>query len=489
MKKFLTVALLATTVVGLQQNAEAAAYASDLNYSATAIEPGDFPIDLSYRLNDDATTVTVEVLTSPGSTVVKTLSGPVARGQHNVSWDGTDNGSSAVADGDYTFRVNVLSADSATTITDTQWFTDTDPGTASAGDPFGVTINNNPDSEYFGYIYVAHNRADTATNNLWAYPADMGNAAGGGADGLAAFSFAPDDASTSPTTGGINWDDNGNVPRYVAIDEDDFVYANNWFESGEPDSLRQLWRWDADGSNPTLVLANSTNPEYSDATKFSTIQGTGTDKSIYLMDGAVLSSTVRVLKWTDTDADGTWADESLATSITLTLADDPAAVDMTVAVDADENYFVVADEGSGTGDHDIAKYDSAGNRLWARGSDNVAPYNFQFVRRVALWPGVDANDTSDDVLIIDSNNEGSSTGITILDTDTGEVIHSQQTFRGYGSFDVLGNLYASSQAGDDVKMSLLQGSIIDYTTNVPSARGTVTLMTPSSVEGWMDLEN
>lgn len=67
------------------------------------------PCDLSYRLNEDATTATVEIYGPlPGTTVIRTIAGGTDRGLNTVVWDGKDDSEVEVTAGEnYGFRVIV----------------------------------------------------------------------------------------------------------------------------------------------------------------------------------------------------------------------------------------------------------------------------------------------------------------------------------------------------------------------------------------------
>lgn len=69
-----------------------------------------FPVALQYRLNDNATTVTVEIFGPlPDTTVIKTINGGTARGLNTVYWDGTKNDSTPAPAGSYKFKVKAES--------------------------------------------------------------------------------------------------------------------------------------------------------------------------------------------------------------------------------------------------------------------------------------------------------------------------------------------------------------------------------------------
>ena len=457
MKKKLSIALIGALCVFLAAgNVFAASYASDLAVDKTAVDGmGDLPLEFSYRLNHAADSVDVIVYDDSTMTEVRTLSGGTARGVNNVYWDNNDDGGNPVPVGSYSFKVQVQSTDSATSITGTKWYQNCDPYSDSADQPYGSDVNKNPESEHFGHLYVVHQN-DASPDDIaliYEYPSDVGVASGSGSDADAITSGASDLV--------VDWDDNGTVPRFIQVDEEGYLYVANWYGSG-PNAMREIFRFDPDITNPQIVLGNSTNPEYSDVAKSCDVRGTGTDKTIWLMDTGTLSGEPIVWKWIDTNGDGTWTDENVATSFTLSAGDDPDGTVMSIDVDADGNCYISSDE-AGTGENDVAKFAPDGTRIWATGA-GTSP-NLAFVRTVRVWDGANPEDTSDDVVIIDSTTGGSSSGLTILDADDGSVLATDQTWSAYQGFDVVGNAYNISQSGRYIKLSTLQGGITDYTTD------------------------
>lgn len=456
-------------------NIFAASYASDLEVSPGAINGlGDLPVAISYRLNDAATNVTVTLYDSGTMTDVRDITGGTARGVNTVYWDGNDDLGANVPVGNYKAKVRVQSADSVSTITTTQWYQDVDPDAASTN-PGQCDINKNPQSEHFGHIYLVHANDGTANGTplIYEYPSDMGVplATGSAQNGDAITSGGADNDAS------VNWDENGTVPRHVTVDEDGYVYVGNWYEGGaNANSLREIMRFDPDLTNGQIVLGFATNPDFNSPTKSCDVRGTGTDKTIAICTSSVFG-TPKVLLYQDTDGDGTWTDEEEATSFTLSAApDDPNATDMNIQLDADGNIYVCSDEGTNTDDHDVAKYQPDGTRLWAIGAGDVP--NLDFIRSIRLWDGANPEDTSDDVLILDSS-LGSSAGITVVDPADGSVIDSAQTWTGWMGLDVVGNVYGIAQLDRYVKMSLIKGAITDYTTH---SLGSVTFNTQVPAE-------
>jgi hypothetical protein len=442
----------------------AAVYASDLSIDKTAINViADYPVTISYRLNDTGASVEVIIRDVGTSTAIRTLDATeadpnhqpgTARGVNAVQWDGRDDGGVYAPIDNYSYEVRCYnSSDPVAGFQTTRWYQLLDAG--APANPYANAINTNPSSSHFGHIYVVHNREDAGTGDtIYEYPSDMGVplSTGDNQIGVAVTSGAPDDSSP------INWDDGGLVPRYLVIDADDYVYACNWHEGATPpNNMHEVWRLDADLTNAVVVLGEGTNAELADAQKACYVTGTGTDKRIYVMDTGALAGDPQVLVWRDTDGDGTWADESLETSFILSDVNDGDSTAMSIAVDAAGNIFVTSDEGAAGGEASIAMYNSSGVNQWRNNT-------FTYVRQLGLWYGANAGSTADDVLVVDSI-VGSSSGCTEIDISTGlATTNAGQTWSAYQSFDVVGNICNTSQAGAYVKMSRIENSIIDYTT-------------------------
>jgi FlgD Ig-like domain len=85
MRKSLLITFLALTLIGLNAGVWADIFASDI--SATGGVPA---VSINYRLNEAATTVSVEIVDPDDSTTFRTLTGTTALGTNSVIWDGTD---------------------------------------------------------------------------------------------------------------------------------------------------------------------------------------------------------------------------------------------------------------------------------------------------------------------------------------------------------------------------------------------------------------
>lgn len=127
------------------------------------------PYDISYILNTDAATTTVEILNA-SNTVVKSevLTGAyLSRGTHHYSWDGKDNGGTAVVNGQYHARITATANPVPAGGTPLWGPVDIASG-SSAPVRYGFCVNRNPASPYYGRVYVS----DYSNDTIRVYTAD-----------------------------------------------------------------------------------------------------------------------------------------------------------------------------------------------------------------------------------------------------------------------------------------------------------------------------
>lgn len=232
-------------------------------------------VTLEYLLNDNATGVTVEVLNS-SNTVVRTINaGAQPKGTHSVVWDATDDSSNLVPADDYTFRVNTTGAASGAW---TRYDTD---GTLNNFElPRGVAVNNNPDSPYYGRVYVSNGRSS---------PTAAGRAM---SDGVYMLNADMTDTGipggTGPHTAGITTfptsDAGGTGPFRLEVGPDDSLYITDW-----SDSHSDLWQTDPNVTTAVQALdstgrdaagLNATHGSIADVI----VTGTGASRTIYTFD-------------------------------------------------------------------------------------------------------------------------------------------------------------------------------------------------------------
>jgi hypothetical protein len=153
MKKLIFSLAVVVLFAAMSQFAFANVYAAHL--SAERVTGG---YDLTYRLNEAASTATVEIL--DGVTVIRTLTGGTAKGANVVFWDGQDSSAVDVPDGLYAWRVTAVDS-----VGHSSWelISDIVPIQTQFYSPRGVAVNKDQTSDYFGTVYVAEWIAGTVT--------------------------------------------------------------------------------------------------------------------------------------------------------------------------------------------------------------------------------------------------------------------------------------------------------------------------------------
>jgi hypothetical protein len=251
-------------------------YPTNLGQSANTFNPSAAEmVTLSYLLNEDATNVSVDILDSTNAVVRTITPGAQLKGAQSVIWDGTDNSAATLPDGDYSFRVTTTGASRASWT----WLNTTENALNNFFVPRGVGINRNPDSPYYGRVYVSEGAGPNTTgagrlvqDGLYMLNAD--------------FTDTGIPGGTGPHTGGITWaSPSFNSPWSVEVGPDDSVYISDW-----TDSHPGLWQanpnlsgtWDPvlDNTGANAAGLNATHGSISDMI----IEGTGASRTIYTID-------------------------------------------------------------------------------------------------------------------------------------------------------------------------------------------------------------
>lgn len=274
-------------ILAVTTQARANVYAAHLQPAGTS---WDFSqsgaMNISYRLNHAATSVTVEVFRlSEPATVIKTITGGTAYGLNTVSWDGTDNSNTPVTGaGDYSFRV--IAADSVgytswTNITPTSGGNEI--GDAQYYAAQGVAVNREPTSAHFGRIYIGSSYTDATSANPGATAVGDGlfllNSDMTFRDGSAATAAAAANAQliTNGTSTSSPWKININQNNPDEIVVTDFV-----------DGFENVWIFNADGTSVSRILNSSTTGPTGTFTHGNAISaaltGTGADRKLWIID-------------------------------------------------------------------------------------------------------------------------------------------------------------------------------------------------------------
>lgn len=164
---------------------------------------------VSFLLNADATSVTINLI-KDGKTVKSIDFGPQAMGHVTLTLPGDE-----VAEGDYNWSVTARA----------EAFLDEEPKQISQnGDPAldianarGLAIDNNPESPYFGRIYVS----SVAANGY------KGARTGTGIYILDPAFGDPTGQGTKAHTGGVAWSGNSS-PYHLTVAEDGTLFIGDW---------------------------------------------------------------------------------------------------------------------------------------------------------------------------------------------------------------------------------------------------------------------
>ena len=248
-------------------------YASELTMTKT----GD-TYTFSYRLNEDATDVTLQLLYE--GAVIQTKSfGAQSKGQRN----GTLNESEIIFPERNTVD-HLTWAIKATARPINALTKLSDDGTSyQFYRPFGVAVDNNPESEFFGRVYVTNTKSG---------PCSSGRTT---ANGLYAFDAGLNALNNSAYTGDVAWNNatsTGNSPFRLAVAPDGRVFLCDW-----ADNHSGIWITPAGGitGNFTELFAGLTRANSGLCTNSSSVpvhgsisgcwvEGSGAATKLYTMD-------------------------------------------------------------------------------------------------------------------------------------------------------------------------------------------------------------
>jgi hypothetical protein len=269
---FLAVAVLLLSPTGVFANV----FAFDVSVS-----PPPGVTKISYRLNEAATSVVIEIFGPlPDTTVIRHLNGTTTKGLNTVPWNGQDD-SSNPADPSKTYGFKIVATDSTG---HAAWdvISDDTQKVFQFYAPRGVAVNKNVGSLYFGRIYVCEmmggqTSAGSATrltnDGIYILYPDGSDPTGQGDTGLA---------------GGVDWitaTDNYSSPYRVNIGPDDNAYISDW-----SDAHSGLWRGNPDCSGSFEQILDNTGRAASGlcgnhgSIAVAWIEGTGASTAVYVDD-------------------------------------------------------------------------------------------------------------------------------------------------------------------------------------------------------------
>jgi hypothetical protein len=492
-------AVLAASAVmaAVPANSFANVYPTSLSQSANSFNTGQ-NVTLGYLLNEDATAgVTVSILNN-ANTVVRTITGGTTKGVNQVVWDGKDDSNASLPVGNYSFRVTT----NGTTRTD--WgLISTDNALTDFELPRGVAINNNPNSTYYGRVYVSNGR---------------NSATGGGrimSDGIYVLNSDLTDTNitggTGPYTAGVAWQDaaapvgpdtGGTSPFRLQVGSDDSVYITDW-----SDPHAGLWQATPDLSSAVEVL---------DSTGRAASGLNGTHGSI--SDVVILGSGDSRVLWTadeDYIAGGASTGSVLRYDIgaTTTFSGDPSGVvyvdgatgaanriinfENSIAVDNDGKLWLSQNRSNGTDKPSLIQVDPAdGSVLWESLTSLGSPDPLRGTEGMAFDP------VNNVIALVATAQASPRNGlITIFDPVTKSVLTTFQfgatpVSTGSGNnndvaFDNSGNLYVTNRSGErlrvwsppfgDISGKTYAGNA--FTTNSLGALGSISLTASVNVLG------
>jgi hypothetical protein len=191
----LALALACTLIAG---QAAAVPYASMIRFGEPALVGSNLNVDLSYTLNEDADTVTVELYNNTTASVVRTyvFNSPDVEttiGRHTITWDGNDDATNPVVVGpnEFVIRVRVQKFETTnewTLITSNSSGLYTTTEKATIFDGFSsndLAISIDPTSDQFGVLFANHSYNAAAPGGAVLFGTDLepliGNGGGAGA--------------------------------------------------------------------------------------------------------------------------------------------------------------------------------------------------------------------------------------------------------------------------------------------------------------------
>lgn len=245
-------------------------YPTNLSQSASSLDTSlAQTINLGYLLNQTADAgVTVDVLNSSNA-IVKTFSlGSQGVGTHSLIWDGTDMTNTPVAPGNYSFRVTA----SATGFSGWTQISDDSNVNLQFNSPRGASVNRDPNSPYYGRIFVANSAAGAQGDGIFARNADGSDSALG--------------QGNSALTGGFSWSASTSAsPYFIEVGADNKLYISDW-----SDPHGGIYRTDMNVSNGEQVLdgiGDSANPAVHGSTASSVVVSgstAGGDLKVFALD-------------------------------------------------------------------------------------------------------------------------------------------------------------------------------------------------------------
>jgi len=246
----------------LSVNSYANVYASHIEVSATEFSADGIAVmSISFILNEAADNgVDVKIYDS-GNVLVRTISLLAGvKGINTVEWDGTDDSGNFVLVDKYT--VEVIASDDGYT----EWTKISDDTKTVMYSGKGIEVNKDPESPYFGRIYVANGAPGTSGN------------AGAFYNGDGIYMYTPDQDTINFSDASVDWSSSSNSPFKTTIGEDGSVYVCDYGHDW-------LWQFDPEISAASAKLILDDDNRVTDQwIAANWVHGSGADRQIYTAD-------------------------------------------------------------------------------------------------------------------------------------------------------------------------------------------------------------
>ncbi len=247
-------------------------FASELNMSKSGST-----YTFSYRLNEDATDVTLQLFYE-GAVIQQKPFGVQTKGAQSLSIDSAEILWPERHNDDHLAWAIKATAEPINAISKLS----NDDTPFQFYRPFGVAVDNNPESEFFGRVYVTNTKTGACSAGRTT------------ANGLFAFDAGLNALNTSAYTGGVAWNDattNGNSPFRLNVAPDGRVFLCDWSDAhsgiwiapqgGITGNFTQLFQGTNDG---TGICTNTSGDSIHGSISACWVEGSGVDTKLYTMD-------------------------------------------------------------------------------------------------------------------------------------------------------------------------------------------------------------
>jgi hypothetical protein len=416
---------IAVALTSMTWSSHANVYATNIKINGSTNSPTVFAgnnVAISYILNEPASAgVTISILS--GSTVVRTITVTAGnpgslRGSNTVNWDGKNDAGNPIAQGDYSCTITAASAGYTVW---TKTTSDANPGN-QVWQPWGLAVNQNTNSFYYGRVFVANS-----------YPGPNQNLTSDilGFQKLNADGSPADEGIFS--SGGYPW--NGSYsesPFRIRVGPDDRFYAEDWSGNGV------VMSWDQQITTNSMlnVMTDFNNPGGNLGSFF--VTGTGASRQFWMTDNN--TGGYGIIRW-DMQADGTLASEDQGTQIMQVGGGsdlDDSAFDM--AIDKDGKIYVTCEPSSDT-QYKIMRFPAYSGSLLTTADwkvDNTTRWDNNFaiaVNPAATYAAVSIN-RSNALLILDADTGTTITNISLGSGNTAHAVAWDDVGNAYVAFDV-----------------------------------------------------